>query len=59
VALLWVGATAAPERVARAAERVGGRLERSEGGLLVLRKVAPTPPGFPRRPGLAKKRPLA
>jgi hypothetical protein len=26
--------------------------------LLVLHKVAPTPPGFPRRPGLAKKRPL-
>jgi 16S rRNA (guanine527-N7)-methyltransferase len=26
--------------------------------LLVLRKVAPTPPGFPRRPGIARKRPL-
>jgi hypothetical protein len=26
--------------------------------LFVLHKVAPTPPGFPRRPGLAKKRPL-
>jgi 16S rRNA (guanine527-N7)-methyltransferase len=22
-------------------------------------KVAPTPPGFPRRPGMARKRPLA
>jgi 16S rRNA (guanine527-N7)-methyltransferase len=21
-------------------------------------KIAPTPPGFPRRPGMAKKRPL-
>jgi hypothetical protein len=28
-------------------------------GLLVLRKVAPTPSGFPRRPGIARKRPLA
>jgi 16S rRNA (guanine527-N7)-methyltransferase len=27
--------------------------------LLVLRKLEPTPAGFPRRPGLAKKRPLA
>lgn len=27
--------------------------------LLVFRKVAPTPPGFPRRPGMARKRPLA
>ena len=27
--------------------------------LLVFRKLAPTPPGFPRRPGIAKKRPLA
>jgi len=26
--------------------------------LHVLRKVAPTPPGFPRRPGIATKRPL-
>ena len=28
-------------------------------GLVVLRKVAPTPEGFPRRVGVAKKRPLA
>ena len=27
--------------------------------LLVLRKTGPTPAGFPRRPGLARKRPLA
>jgi hypothetical protein len=25
----------------------------------VIDKVAPTPPGFPRRVGVAKKRPLA
>ena len=28
-------------------------------GLLVLRKLGPTPAGFPRRPGIARKRPLA
>jgi hypothetical protein len=27
--------------------------------LLVLRKLGPTPAGFPRRPGVARKRPLA
>ena len=57
--VLWVGPSAEPERVARVAERVGGALEKSPSGFLVLRKVAPTPPGFPRRPGMAKKRPLA
>jgi len=59
IALLWVGETAEPERVARAAAVVAGRLERTEDGLLVLRKIAPTPPGFPRRPGRPGKRPLA
>jgi len=57
--VLWVGPSAEPERVARVAERVGGELVDSPPGFLVLRKVAPTPPGFPRRPGIAKKRPLA
>ena len=32
---------------------------RLEEGLAVVPKVAPTPPGFPRRTGVAKKRPLA
>jgi 16S rRNA (guanine527-N7)-methyltransferase len=27
--------------------------------LHVLRKVAPTPAGYPRRPGIAAKRPLS
>jgi len=57
--VLWVGPTAEPERVARVAERIGGALEDSPPGFLVVRKVAPTPPGFPRRVGVAKKRPLA
>ena len=57
--VLWVGPTAEPERVARVAERIGGALEDSPPGFLVVRKVVPTPPGFPRRVGVAKKRPLA
>lgn len=58
-AVLWVGETADRAHVARVAEALGGRLEDDRDGLLLLRKVGPTPPGFPRRPGIAKKRPLA
>jgi 16S rRNA (guanine527-N7)-methyltransferase len=58
-ALLWVGPSADHDRVARVADRLAAELERRVGGLLVLRKLAPTPPGFPRRTGVARKRPLA
>lgn len=57
--LLWVGPTADRERIASAAAQVGGELERDAQGVLVLRKLTATPDGFPRRPGLARKRPLA
>ena len=57
--VLWVGPSAEPERVATVAERVGGELAESPPGFLVLRKTGPTPEGFPRRSGMAKKRPLA
>ena len=57
--VLWVGPTAEREHVARVAERVGGELAADPPGFIVLRKVVPTPPGFPRRPGVARKRPLA
>jgi 16S rRNA (guanine527-N7)-methyltransferase len=57
-AILWLGASADREALTRAAEQVGGRLESESAGLAVVRKVAATPPGFPRRPGMAKKRPL-
>lgn len=56
---LWVGPSADADAVRRAAARVAGELEESPPGFLVLRKTGPTPPGFPRRPGVAKKRPLA
>ena len=57
--VLWVGPSADAERVARVAERIGGELAPSPNGFIVLRKLAATPAGFPRRPGIAKKRPLA
>ena len=57
-AILWVGASADREWVARVAQAIAGELEREHDGLLVLRKVGLTPPGFPRRSGMAKKRPL-
>jgi 16S rRNA (guanine527-N7)-methyltransferase len=58
-AILWVGPSAEPDRVAAVAARLGGELDDSPAGFLVLRKVGPTPAGFPRRPGMARKRPLA
>jgi 16S rRNA (guanine527-N7)-methyltransferase len=57
-AILYVGPTADAEVVGRVAEQLGGELADSPPGLLVLRKLAPTPAGFPRRAGVARKRPL-
>ena len=57
-AVLWVGPSADLEHVARVARELGGELADSSDGLLVLRKVRPTPEGFPRRVGVARKRPL-
>jgi 16S rRNA (guanine527-N7)-methyltransferase len=59
MAVLWVGETAETHRVASVAERLAADLAEGPPGLLILRKLGPTPPGFPRRPGLARKRPLA
>jgi len=56
--VLWVGPSAEPDRVARVAEALAGELAESPPGFLVLRKLRPTPAGFPRRVGVAKKRPL-
>ncbi len=57
--VLWVGPSAEPARVAAVAARIAGELDESPTGFLVLRKTGPTPDGFPRRAGVAKKRPLA
>ena len=57
--ILWVGPSAEREQVAAVAEQIGGELDASPEGLILIRKTGPTPPGFPRRTGVAKKRPLA
>ena len=57
--VLYVGPSVDVGRVQQVASRVGGGRVEQAGGLLVIPKVAPTPEGFPRRPGVAKKRPLA
>jgi len=57
--VLWVGPTAERDRVASVATRIAGELADSPDGFLVIHKVASTPDGFPRRVGVAKKRPLA
>ncbi|HEY8842824.1 MAG TPA: RsmG family class I SAM-dependent methyltransferase [Gaiellaceae bacterium] len=57
--VLFVGPSAEREQVAAVAEQLASEVVESPPGLLVLRKVGPTPSGFPRRPGIARKRPLA
>jgi len=57
--VLWVGPSADASAVASVAGKIAGELEESRPGFFVIRKTGPTPPGFPRRPGVAKKRPLA
>ena len=57
--VLWVGPSADQDHVARVAARIAGELEPAPDGFLVIRKLGPTPAGFPRRTGVAKKRPLA
>jgi 16S rRNA (guanine527-N7)-methyltransferase len=57
--ILWLGEQADLEQLATASELLGGGAPELHDGLAVLPKVAPTPAGFPRRAGVAKKRPLA
>jgi 16S rRNA (guanine527-N7)-methyltransferase len=57
--VLWVGPSVETDRVATVAEQLGGELAQELPGFLILRKTGRTPPGFPRRPGMARKRPLA
>lgn len=61
------GAEAEVEAALPALERLGGRLlaieaapsaARERGQVVVVEKVAPSPAGFPRRPGVPGKRPL-
>ena len=57
--VLWVGPSADAGAVARVASKLAAEPAESPPGFIVLRKLGPTPAGFPRRPGVAKKRPLA
>ena len=57
--LLWIGPSAELSRIADVAGRVAGRVEDAPDGFVVIRKTGPTPAGFPRRTGMARKRPLA
>lgn len=59
-AILWLGQSAVPADVAPAAAALGGSLvESATAGLLVVEKRTETPERFPRRPGVAARRPLA
>ena len=62
--VIWAGETDAGA-MSRAALEVGGELETIEPApgdrrsFVVVAKTGPTPERFPRRPGMAAKRPLA
>jgi 16S rRNA (guanine527-N7)-methyltransferase len=58
-AVLWLGPAVDFDVLSRVSEQLGGAAVEERAGLAVARKIAPTPAGFPRRPGLARKRPLA
>jgi 16S rRNA (guanine527-N7)-methyltransferase len=57
-AVLFVGPSADLEAIAKAAGVLAAEVEESPTGFVLLRKTGPTPERFPRRPGVAKKRPL-
>jgi 16S rRNA (guanine527-N7)-methyltransferase len=57
-AILWLGPAADLEALARVSAQLGGGDPEDRGGLTVVAKRTATPPGFPRRTGVAKKRPL-
>ena len=57
-ALLIVGPSADTAAAARVSAQLGGGEPESHPGILVVPKLELTPAGFPRRPGVARKRPL-
>lgn len=58
-AVLWLGPSADLSIVGRVSALLAGDVPEERDGLVVLRKLAPTPAGYPRRAGMPKKRPLA
>jgi 16S rRNA (guanine527-N7)-methyltransferase len=58
-AILFVGPSADDAAVAKAASLLAAEAEPGPPGFLLLRKLGPTPERFPRRSGMARKRPLS
>jgi 16S rRNA (guanine527-N7)-methyltransferase len=58
-AILLAGPSADSAAVGKASSKLGGGEPERYEGILVVPKLEPTPAGFPRRPGIARKRPLA
>jgi 16S rRNA (guanine527-N7)-methyltransferase len=58
-AVLWTGPSTDLAALSPVSQQLGGSALEARNGLAVARKIAPTPAGFPRRPGMARKRPLA
>jgi 16S rRNA (guanine527-N7)-methyltransferase len=59
LAVLFVGPRADLDSISKAATELAAEVEESPAGFALLRKTGPTPERYPRRPGVAKKRPLA
>lgn len=59
VAALVIDSPEVAREAAAAAALLGGGNPRSTPGVLLVPKTAPTPEGFPRRPGVPARRPLA
>jgi 16S rRNA (guanine527-N7)-methyltransferase len=57
--ILLVGSSADEAAVARVSTALGGGTPEMHPGAILLPKLVPTPEGYPRRPGMARKRPLA
>jgi hypothetical protein len=57
--ILLVGSSADEAAVARVSAALGGGTPEMHPGAILLPKLVPTPEGYPRRPGMARKRPLA
>jgi 16S rRNA (guanine527-N7)-methyltransferase len=58
-AVLWLSPSEDLAALSRVSGQLGGASVEERNALAVARKIAPTPAGFPRRPGIARKRPLA
>jgi 16S rRNA (guanine527-N7)-methyltransferase len=57
--VLFVGPSVDEAATGKAAQQLAAELEHGPSGFVLLRKTGTTPERFPRRPGVARKRPLA